>query len=621
MPTPLVAVGTGVEAVTVAVVVTDAVDAVADIVPCGEPSGPRDPGERARRLPYADAVRDDIALARYRVALALITALVAVSAACWAVLTPAFRAPDEVQHLNSALRLAHGGGWPAPGEALVSPGVDAARDEAALDTDVPGRYIDRTDKDQYVDVPPTPDGERTVVGPGNALADDVAPGTDTSTWDVEEIDQMTQHPPLYYAVAAGWLRLTGAADARWDHQLLALRLLDVLLFAPVPLLAAGATRLVTGSRTAALVAAAVPLFLPQLGHIMGSVTNDALVVLTGAGAAYLCARVVTGDLRWSTAAILGGVVGLGLLTKVMAAFTVPVVVVAYLLVAARARGAGEDRALGPRRLALVGLSLGVAFALGGWWWLRNLMEFGTVQPVGIPERFEPVADRGPWYFVSTTVGHLTWSFFGSFGLLDVRVPHVVYWTGAVVLAALCVVALARVPHRRALAVLLLQPALLWGAVIANAWPRFAETGWVVAVQGRYMFGAIAALAVGVGSGIWVLATLRRHARARRADAAGAWIVPAVLAGGITVAAVGMEFAFRGFYRGPGEDLGTALARWSGWSPLGGAQLGGWFLVAVLVAAAAVVVGLRYARSVRTVAPTADATARTPTAAAGATGSE
>ncbi|MBO0609160.1 DUF2142 domain-containing protein [Myceligenerans salitolerans] len=556
-------------------------------------------------------MRDDIALARYRVALALITALVAASTACWAALTPAFRAPDEVQHLNSALRLAHGGGWPAPGEALVSPGVDAARDEAAVDTDVPGRYLDRVEKDQYAEAVPMPDGDRTVVGPGNALADDVPPGTDTSTWDVEEIDQMTQHPPLYYAVAAGWLHLTGAAEARWDHQVLVLRLLDVLLFLPVPLLAAGATRLVTGSRTAALVAASVPLFLPQLGHIMGSVTNDALVVLTGAGAAYLCARVVTGDLRRTTAAVLGGVLGIGLLTKVMAAFTVPVVLAAYLLAVPAAPRS--------RRLAPAGIALAVAFALGGWWWLRNLMEFGTVQPVGIPERFEPVEDRGLWYFVSTTVRHLTWSFFGSFGLLDVRVPETVYWTGAILTAVLCLVALARSPQRRALVVLLLQPALLWCAVIVNAWPRFAETGWVVAVQGRYMFGAVVGLAAGAAAGVLVLVMLRSSSRSR--PEAGVWVVPASLVGATAVAASGMAFAFRGFYRAPGEDLGTALERWSGWSPLTGIQLAGWFAVAVLVAVAAVVATVRYARSVSAVAPTAEETARTPATTAGTTGSE
>ena len=45
----------------------------------------------------------------------------------WSVVTPNFRNPDEPQHVNSVLRLAEGGGWPAPGEAFVMPEVLRAK--------------------------------------------------------------------------------------------------------------------------------------------------------------------------------------------------------------------------------------------------------------------------------------------------------------------------------------------------------------------------------------------------------------------------------------------------------------------------------------------------------------
>src|SRR3982750_777157 len=45
----------------------------------------------------------------------------------WTIVTPAFRSPDEPQHVNSVLRLAEGGGWPAPGEAFVLPEVLRAK--------------------------------------------------------------------------------------------------------------------------------------------------------------------------------------------------------------------------------------------------------------------------------------------------------------------------------------------------------------------------------------------------------------------------------------------------------------------------------------------------------------
>ncbi|MFD6444188.1 DUF2142 domain-containing protein [Promicromonospora sp. NPDC060204] len=540
-------------------------------------------------------MRDDPAEAAYRRALALVTALVVLTGGLWAVLTPAFRAPDEPQHVNSVLRLAYGGGWPPAGEALVGPAVDAARDQSALATDVPGRHLDRVDVPAFVGVPPTPDAERGTVTGGNALADPLPPGTDTRHLDTEAVDQMTQHPPLYYAVAAGVLRATGLAEARWDLQLLALRLFDVVLLAPLPLLAAAAVRRLSRSRAAALVAASFTLFVPQAGHILGSVTNDALVTLTGAATAYLCVRVLTGDLRTRTAAALGAAVGLGLLTKVMAAFALPVVVAAYLM-ASGPRG---------RRAAGVLLAGGAAFVVGGWWWLRNLLVLGTVQPVGIPDRFPEAESRGLWYFLRTVVTSLTRSFFGNFGWLEVRLPDAVFWTAAVVVAALCALAVLRGPARRATAVLLLQPAALWCGVLVNAWPDYAAHGWISAVQGRYLFAGLLALSAGVALGLLALL----GPRLRRA-------MPWVVAAAGLAAVSGLAYGFWGFYQGPGQSPADAAARWAGWSPLTGAQLVALCLVVVAAGIAAVVATARFARSASAAEAATAPAASTPATAAG-----
>lgn len=554
-------------------------------------------------------MRDDPAEAAYRRALALITALVTLVGVLWAVLTPPFRAPDEPQHVNSVLRLAYGGGWPAAGEALVGPAVDAAREQAALATDVPGRHLDRGYLPPFVDVPPVPDADRVVVTGENALADPLPPGTETRHLPTAVVDQMTQHPPLYYALAAGVLHATGTAEARWDRQLLVLRLFDVALLLPVPLLTAAAVRRVVdarrrgggpspGGRAAALVAAAFTLFVPQVGHILGSVTNDALVTLSGAAIAYLCARVVTGDLRWRTAAGLGALVGVGLLTKVMAAFAVPAVVAAYALTA------------GPRGRRVAGLLVAgaLALAVGGWWWVRNLLVLGTVQPVGIPDRFpDGPVPTGLWYFVRTVVTSLTRSFFGNFGWLEVRLPDTVFWTAAVLVAGLCALAVARGPARRATAVLLLQPVALWCGVVVNAWPDYAAHGWISAVQGRYLFAGLLALGAGTALGLLVLLGPRLR---------GA--VPWVVGAGGAAAAAGLAYGFWGFYQGPGDSPADAAARWAGWSPLTWSQLVLVGAVVLVVGIAAVLAAARFSRATPVVVSTRSASAVEATTTAPAT---
>lgn len=536
----------------------------------------------------------------YRLALAAITLLVVAVAGCWAVLTPAFRTPDEPQHVNSVLRLAYGGGWPAPGEALMGPAAIVARQQAALQSDIPGRHWNRADVVQYTDVDPLPDEQRLRVSAENALP---WPGSSATT--VDTVDQMTQHPPLYYAAAATWLRATGTAEARWDHQLLSLRLFDVLLLAPLPPLAAATARTLLGdrprARATALVAAAGVLFVPMSAHILSAVTNDALVTLAGAVIAWLVARVLTGDLRWRTAAGLGVALGVGLLTKVMAAFAVPVVVLAYLLAGPAVRPVFAElrRTWWPRasRLAVVGV---VAFAAGGWWWLRNLLVYGAVQPVGIPERWEPVPDQGLAHFAGTVLTAFTRSFFGDFGWLELRVSPVLFWTGATVVAAVCVAALVRRDSRRDAAVLVLLPAALWGSVVLNAWRHYVETGWITAIQGRYLFGGLAALAVVAAIGV------RPSARA----------VPWIVAAGGVVAAAALAFAFHGMYWGYQESAADAAARLAGWSPLSGAQLVAAGVLTVVVGAVVVGACVRFAvlssstRAVTTAAATASTAAAT-----------
>ncbi|MGF0117787.1 DUF2142 domain-containing protein [Promicromonospora sp. Marseille-Q5078] len=513
---------------------------------------------------------------RYRRALAVLTLAVAAWGVVWAVVTPMFRSPDEQNHVNSVLRIAYGGGWPAPGDAYFSPAIAEAVDEAGYPADLPGRWRHREDAPQFVDVVPVPRDERTHVDAGNALGD-ASTGTD--------VDQMTQHPPLYYALGAGLLHATGLTDARWDQITLALRLLDVVLLALVVPLAAESARRATGSASAGLVAGAFPLVLPQLGHVMGAVNNDALVVLACAAATYLAVRVVTGDLRWRVAVALGVVLGLGMLTKVMVAFAVPMVVAAYAL----ARGRPWTARLG--RLAGAGA---VTLVVGGWWWVRNVVTLGAVQPVGRPRELNILATVPDGDVPSIIAGRLAQSFFGNLSWLEVHLAGAWVVWGTVALMAAALAALVLPGARRTALVVLLTPAALAAGVAYNAWDFHSETGRLVAIQGRYVFGGVSALAVAVAITAWHLA--------RRSDRRLARGVPVVLALALAAAVGGLVWAFGAFYRGPGESFGAAVDRWLAWSTLPEPALVALLAVAGLVLASALAVGLRWPRRLAAVSP-------------------
>lgn len=475
-------------------------------------------------------------------ALTLVTVLWAGVLLGWLQLTPLYRAADETLHVDLLLHVLHGDGYPPPGALELDPAVRASYPLAGLSTQ------ERPDLAALFPLPVS----TTDVPPRAQSFDelDPVPGLPAIR------NQMTQHPPLYYAVVAGAARLVpGFDDRSFVTQVGVLRLLSAALLLPLPLLAAAAARRLGAGPPVATAAALLPLAVPQLAHVGASLNNDVLLVLLGAAVAAPLLGVGRGDASRRTALVVGGLLGLALLTKALAVGLLAWAALAYALAL-----------LGParsQRATVAGsalLAAAVAMVVGGWWWVVNLVRYGTVQPSGTAPL--PVRDTEPdlveftWTFL-TRVTASTW---GSFGWLEVRLPGAAALLGlAGVLAGLLLFLLrrpaqpwARAAGAAAVAGFTLQTAVVYQQSLKN----YLRGGYLAGLQGRYLFAFVAVLAALVAVG----AAQALPARARRSAPLFA------LAAAVGMQAVGVLTALRGFWWPDGEGLRRALAIQAAWAP-------------------------------------------------------
>jgi hypothetical protein len=213
--------------------------------------------------------------------------------------------------------------------------------------------------------------------------------------------------------------------------------------------------------------------------------------------------------------LTGVAVGVAMLTKGFA-LVLPLAVGLSFLVGGRRSGAGRSWATG----VLPGfLSLVVAFVVGGWWWLRNLVLYGTVQPAGWPPtyrdvlRLEPRAPGEPAPVVGFLKGayvRLSERFWGGLEINYIgpeTFPH--WWTNALaVTAALALVAavVGAGRSRLPLVVAVLVPfASTLGVICYGIWTGYTYSLDFPGAQGRYLFGNLPSLSAGIALGLVVLA--------------------------------------------------------------------------------------------------------------------
>ncbi|WP_412842715.1 hypothetical protein [Candidatus Frankia alpina] len=461
--------------------------------------------------------------------LVLITAVHLAMLLSYAFVYPTWTGYDEAQHVDMVYGLQHGAGWPAPGEKMIATGVAATSDDFDR-----GRYQDmfqsggkRRGAEPFAEIAPTPrDQRKSFDGLGGPTPVD----------DGRLSNQMVQHPPLIYAAGAVLLRaLPGFGDWAYDQQVFVLRLLNILIVAPLPLLAWLAARRFGLGEPSALAAAALPLAIPGFTRVGATFNNDGILMLTAGGLTVVLAGVLRGDLRRRTALWAGLWLGLALLSKAFA-LTLPAMIVAAYLVGwwrRDAEAAGSGVGLWRRLRAAVAsmpwipavLAVGLGLALGGWWWVRNYLLYDAVQPNGWatnPPRREPLLLPDSfltwfWYFFRTMISRF-WGGLGMFEPPQLSPIAIVLATVAVV--GLCMTA---VTGRRragragraewaewslqaaAVVVLLLPVAFAYLEVGQRSWAEYQRYTRGIAVQGRYLYLGLVGLGVVVALGLrWAL---------------------------------------------------------------------------------------------------------------------
>jgi tetratricopeptide (TPR) repeat protein len=188
----------------------------------------------------------------------------------------------------------------------------------------------------------------------------------------------TYQPPLYYLLAAGWLKLAGFA--RIDSSAVSfLRWLGCAAGMLQALFVLLALRELMPRRPGLVLCAFVfGMSLPVHLYLFQMVTNEAWVAMLSSGALWWTIRMLKrAECSVRDHAILGLFLGLAMLAKFSA--LIPLVLCPSVLLAQQWLRGG--RRLGPQ-LARIGTTLAVVLAVCGWHYLRVAMHFGGNPFVG-----------------------------------------------------------------------------------------------------------------------------------------------------------------------------------------------------------------------------------------------
>ncbi len=377
----------------------------------------------------------------------------------YAVLTPAWQAPDEPAHYNVVRQLANG----------RLPVMEASDyDQAYLTTAIEHAF------------PPT--------------------------YPIEPISYEDWQPPLYYLMQTPIYLLT-------NGDLIAMRLFSLFIGAGVVVMGTLTARRLFGDERLVWATAVFITLIPQHLAIMASVNNDSLAELIIALLLWFLVGLVDKKRPFAVSEwiIVGILLGLGFLTKGT------VYTMGFIILGTLVYRFWDAR----RELLSMGLRVFIpAGMLGGIWWGRNTAVYGNFDifgkathdavVVGQPRTAEWIAQFGVAETADRFLTTTFHSFWGQFGWMAWPMESRVYQLLSLLSAAAFVGCLlhlfARRGKRPSAPSVLLAIVLLFSIIV-----HVGYNLTFVQHQGRYLFPALIpiGLAAAVGLGEWIRPFARR----------------------------------------------------------------------------------------------------------------
>ena len=238
-------------------------------------------------------------------------------------------------------------------------------------------------------------------------------------------------------------------------------------------------------------AAGIVAFIPQFLFISSAVSNDSLITLLSTLALWQLARLVNRPAQQglSSYVLLGITLGLAALTKLSGAALLGLSALVLVWLAWRQRDL---------RILLKGglIAGGLAAAIAGWWYLRNLRLYGDL--TGLELMLDALGGRRApfvltWESLRDELVGLRASFWGLYGWFGILMPDWVYltldaFTLLGVLGLLRWFWNSRLEARRSMILL-----LLWLGIVCISLARW--TLMIAASQGRLLFPTLPGIAL------------------------------------------------------------------------------------------------------------------------------